>query len=335
MEEIQISPPPEPKHSLGEKAWLTRYLVSSLCPAMGVQASFDEIALPTYGLKSTLLLVRPHDSTPFVLRIFERASVGEKLLGHVDLARSAGLGVPKILYSDLSKGHFREHGFGIVVEELIEGTHLRSGEVGSEKLAKLGEGLARIHSVQSPRWGTPGRTRRGAFFGPMIQAKIENRLASIARFDEEFQKSWRERIMKWVKAQARDWEGGPPYALTHDKINTGNVLFSEGPRVHFLDLVTLRFGAPGKDLAAALYYFAAGDSEEATLKESYFGRLPAERREHFERFEGLYRAWHHLGRWAGKARANHKRKKKAADALDNRRGRALEREAVWRWIEGG
>ena len=54
---------------------------------------------------------------------------------------------------------------------------------------------------------------------------------------------------------------GDRFGLTHDKINGGNVMFTPSGEVRFLDLTSLFFGTPAKDLVAAIYYFCAKEQE--------------------------------------------------------------------------
>ena len=336
---------PQNRSRAGRLAWMTEYLTSTLCPALGIGQAFKEIALPVRGVKSTLLLVRPEADPPFVLRCIKGASSARALLGRTRFAQTENLPTARIRHTDTSRKHFRKHGFGIIVEELIEGTHRKAGEVGAEGIETLAGALAALHGVRAGRWGPPekatarrwGRRGAAAFFDAMIVAKFKNRLASVSKFDPRFEREWKNRILDFVRSCGAAWDGGPPYRLTHDKINTGNVLFSPGGQVFFLDLISLRFGAPGKDLAAALYYFCKGEGEESGLKKAYFSHLGSGEEEHFTKFEPLYRAWHHLGRWAAKSRGAYKTKKKGGDLQggETHLSRYDERDAMWAWIERG
>ena len=316
--------------------WMTEYLHSTLGKTLGIALDDAEIELPARGLRSGVLLVHPPGAEPFVLRCFTKPRKAGELLKLARFASGHSLPVPGIVFSDTSRGHVKRHGFAVVVEEFLEGEHLEAGQPTQSQLRSAGEALAGLHSVESKRWGSPLKLKRGSYFAAMIVDKFENRLQSIAKHDAEYTPEWRERVMTFVKGFKKGWDGGSPYALIHDKLNTGNVIFAEGGRVHFLDLESLQFGAPGKDLAAALYYFCGGETEEALFKESYFARLDSRRREHFERFERLYRAWHHLSRWASKSRAAYKAPAKGEEEPFLRFvPMARERWATWNWIEKG
>lgn len=303
---------------------------------MGIKPSFDEIAVPTHGTRSDVLLVRPRGATAFALRCIGNQSEAAGLVQNFEFAQSRGLPTPRLLYSEVTRSHHRRHGFSVLVEELIGGWHRDAEQAQPNELEELGEALARLHGVESDRWGSIGNLRSRSFFNAGIKTKFENRLASIAKFDPEFQKSWQTKILQFVKSYRNQWDGGPPFALTHDKINLGNVIFTAEAGAYFIDLTTMRFGAPGKDLTAALYYFCSDTQAEEELKRVYFGHLGSEREEHFHKFEPLYRAWHHLSRWAAKSRAAWKQVKKSGENIQEiRKSRFKERQKVWDWIDRG
>lgn len=321
-----------PNHTPQSMQKMTRYLTSVLCPALDIPPIFEEVSLPNFGVKSTLLLVRPRDRSPFVFRCFDGTNEAETFIRISQFADARNLPTPRLRYSDISSAHYRRHGFGAVVEELIEGEHIENGSAGEAQLDSLGRGLAKLHSIESDQWGVPGKLKSGAFFDPMILTKIENRLGSVMKFDPEFKREWKGQILDFARSFRKEWNGGPPYSLTHDKINRGNVVFPAEGLAHFVDLISLRFGIGAKDLIAALYYFCDGPEQERRVLDVYFSALPPERREHFERFEPLYRMWHHLSRWASKGRGLAKRSNRPTDseivaALER------EREATLAWLK--
>ncbi len=313
---------------------MTQYLRSTLCPALGISDEIERVVWPTRGIKSNLLLVHPGASPPFVLRWFQRPAQAARLGDLTRYAQSLQLPTPRVLYSECSRPHVRRHGFSVVVEELIAGEHLEPGQLTAGRLDALGQSLARLHAVESERWGPPGDPENGEFFRAHVEAKFKNRLHGIMKRDGAFEKEWKRQILDFVRGFRRSWDGGPPYALTHDKINPGNVIFMPQDEAKLLDLAMLRFGTPGADIAAALYYFCAGDEEERRFKEAYFSRLPPRWRDHFECFEPLYRAWLHLSRWASKSRDHDKRQGKRPPAKPGRvASHHQERDAMFAWIE--
>lgn len=313
--------------------WMTDYLTAELCPALGIAPVFDEITLPIYGVKSNVLLVRPHGAAPFVLRCMADLAEAERLGEIFRLAESRSLSVPRVKFAQVSKQDIRKRGFAVIVEECLEGRHLAPGEASEAQAAGLAETFARLHSVEREAWGPPGDLSRRSYFDRVVMKKIENRLDGVARCDEDFDRRWRAEILKFAKPLGKAWDGGPPFSLTHDKVNTGNVLFADGGRASLLDLESMRYGAPGKDFTALLYYFCAGAEQEERLKRLYFGRLPERHAAHYARFEPLYRVWLHLSRWAAKSHDIEKRRGKGKeDDADFLASRRREREATWKWM---
>lgn len=311
---------------------MTAYLTERLCPAMGIAAEFDEIEAPTFGVKSNVLLVRPRGAAPFALRLLPEMEEAERLLRIERLAEAERLPTARILHQEVTKEHMRKFGFVVIAEQLLEGVHLLPGAATDAQLAGLAETFARLHAVRAGRWGAPDGQSGGAFFDKVVLKKIENRLDSATKHDEDFERRWRGAILDFAKAFRSGWEGGPPFSLTHDKVNTGNVLF-DGERASLIDLESLRYAEPWKDFTALLYYFCDGPAQEETLKRLYFARMGGGASERFAKAEPLFRVWHHLSRWAAKSRdmaALRRKGKPGAEEMAESRRR--EREAVWRWM---
>lgn len=313
--------------------WMTTYLTGHLCGALGIPPVFDEIALPDYGLKSYVLLVHPHDQPPFILRCMVNPAEAQALRANMRLCGEHGLPTPAVRFEDISRDHFREHGFGVIVENLIEGKHLNAGTLSESQLAHLAEMFARLHRIESAQWGSPHDLSTRSYFDYVIVSKINNRLKTIAKFDEDFQSKWRDEIMKFIKSFRKGFDGLPPFSLTHDKINCGNVIFGAGEQSFVVDLESLCFGSPGKDITAAMYYFCKSPDEIATFKQKYFAEVGGRIQRHYEKHERLYRVWHHLSRWGNKSHNIYKRKKAGKDDPSLfYPTRAQEREALWVWV---
>lgn len=318
---------------LQKSTWMTNYLTSTLCRAMGIAPIFDEIELPARGLGSNLLIVRPRSAAPFVLHCLKHRPEAERLVEVLKITRGHGLPVPRLLYAEFSESHFRAHGFGAIVEAYIPGGHREAGEASPEELVNLARALARLHEVQSDTWGDPLKPRRSAFFDSAIVPSIEQRAAALVESVEEFGTADRKQVLGFVKGYRKGWDGGPPFSLIHDKIKTGSVIFAPGDETFLIDLQSAQFGTPGRDLVAALDAFCKGVKQQQDFKQAYFLLAGSRAKEHFERFAPLYWVWHHLGRWASKARTARKTapEQEAASAESRQR----ERDALRRWLDRG
>ena len=331
------------------------YLEQHVCPALHIPPAIERIAKPALGVKSTLFLVRPSGrALPFVVRCLTSRAEARRLIDIYRFAEGHDLPTPRLLHADASGEHIKDHGFATVVEECLEGDHRtarpRSDDPSVERpvdtppdaaqLDALARTLAALHRIESDRWGHPCRrgtawipwSLRGRLaFDRLILGKFKNRLASVERFDPAYESTWRGRILDFARSFRRGWDGGPPFGLTHDKLNPGNVLFAPDAEAFLLDLGSLQFGFPGKDLAAALYFFCDGAEAEVRFRRIYFELLPDRVRDHFERNEPLYRAYHHLSRWA--ARAHGLARKRESGYTLSLASAEREREAMWGWIE--
>ena len=77
---------------------------------------------------------------------------------------------------------------------------------------------------------------------------------------------------------------------------------------------------------------------EEVLKRAYFEKMKPADQDHFVSFEPLYRAWHHLGRWATKARSIFKSNEKSDSPDEHSADRgSLRRRRIetWKWIDMG
>lgn len=316
---------------------MSDFIEAKLRDRLGETFDFETLCHPERGTRSDLLLVRRTSGPGVVVRFFKNRARGVQVEKASTLARASGVPVPELILADNSRAHFLRHGFGVIVERLIEGEHPEAGALDRDKLGALGTALARLHAIERERWGRPGQIGLGSYFKKVILARVSNRLDSLKRFDPEYDPAWRSRMMRIMKEAGKSWDAGPPFALTHDKINPGNLIADREGNVFFLDVETLQFGAAGKDLSAAFYYFCGSDSDEEIFKEAYFAGLRPFHREHFARFEPLYRSWHHLSRWAAKTRAYEKGKKRDGVAPDEDvetyLTRTDDRAATWRWLE--
>lgn len=324
-----------PKLRSRKGSWTRDYLSSTLAPRLGITEPFEEVVQPDLGKRSSLLLVRPREADAFVARFIQDKKEAQALLAASEFTSERGLSTPRIVFHDITAEHFRKHGFGVIVEDQMEGEHREAEELDPSSLDRLAGAMALFHGVESEKWGDLGSPRSGNFYRPMVLAKMENRIASIEKFDEEFTPEIKGAILDFARKQEKQWDGGPPYALTHDKINKGNVIFGPSGTVTFLDLATLRYGAPEKDLVSVLYYFCEGPEQEQALLKTYFAKLPSDRAEQFKKSEPLFRAWHHLSRWAAKARGRSKKKKKKSKERAEYPSRLRERDAMLAWIEKG
>jgi hypothetical protein len=317
-----------------DDAWMTQYLHAFLLPRLAIPAEDLDVAVPRRGARSSLLVLRPPSGPARVARFHRDRAEAARLLRAHTLAALHELPAPRIVHHELSLRHRRRHGFAVLVEEFVEGAHATATDVSDERREALAATLAMFHAIERRFWGEPWRCGWRPFYAAMVHAKILNRIQSLREFEPEFTADDAERLIAFSRHMGRRWRGLPPFSLTHDKLNEGNVVFAPSG-AYLIDLLTLRFGAPGKDLAAALYYFCSTPEQEADFKRRYFGRLPPRHREHFEEFEPLYRAWHHLSRWAAKGRAYGKRAQAGRGGPGAYSSRFDERDALWRWVERG
>lgn len=313
---------------------MARYLGEVLCPRLGLPSSGLQIFVPRHGLKTQMLIVRGEGIEPCVVR-FHRNPVDARIcLRAHKLAEKKELPVPRIVYHDLSLPHRLRHGFAVQVEQYVRGAHLDPGTLGAERLDALASTLARLHSITPSMRRTPLFPNGRDFYRTVIRVKIQNRIESLTALPEEFTAQDQERLAAFSNRMMQQWSNLPSLTLTHDKINRGNIVFAGDGHAYLIDLITLRYGVPGKDLVAALYYFCGNEEEEKRLTDAYFSRLDPVHREHFEQFEPLYRVWHHLGRWSSKSRAFAKKavKNGAIKPSSAYPSRFAERDAVWNWV---
>ncbi len=313
---------------------MARYLGGVLGPRLGLPRAGLQIDVPRHGLNSQLIIVRGESIAPRVVRFHRNPVEARACLRAHQLAEKHGLPVPRLVHHDLTLPHRLRHGFSVLVEEYLVGAHLDPGSLGEARLRALATTLGELHGVTQDDSRNPLSQNGRDFFRSVIRVKLLNRIDSLMGLPDEFPPPDQERMRRFVERMMQKWSNPPKLTLTHDKINRGNIVFTGDDRAYLIDLVTLRYGSPGKDLIATLYYFCESAEEEEIFKRLYFDQLDPAYRLHFGEFEPLYRVWHHLGRWASKSRAYAKRVEKKGPIEPSRiySSRFAERDAVWAWV---
>lgn len=314
---------------------LEAYLTGVVGRRLGYGAGDFTFAEPGRGKRTGIIIIKPSGAPGIVLRCAAKPKEGRRWVRAIELTARHDLPTARGVYADISWRHFRRHGFGAVVEEWLDGEHLDRGTLTEANLEALGRALAALHRLARRGWGTPPLLRRTDYFRYVIARKFRARLETLARHDPGFTDGDRERVEAFRERMHAAWPARPAYHLTHNRINPGNILFRPDGRVSFLDLDTLAYGPPGKDLANTLAYFCEGEAQEIVFREAYFGAAGPERRADFERMEPLFRAWHHLSRWSRKARSHANDAWDETGAPPTTRGETCEREyqGTMRWIE--
>lgn len=313
---------------------LTAYLRQWLGPRLLLPSVFEEIERTSWRPSGGVFVVRPQGAAPLALRLLSDQGRAERYVRAARLAESKRLPTPRLVFADTSREHHREHGFSIVVERLIEGAQISRHEMDDAHRSALARTLAQTHSVESARWGAPGSFQFRFYFDRELIHRAEKRLRSVQTFDDSFRPEWRSRIERFFRARRSRWSIEAPYALTHDKINPGNVIFTDDGRAHLIDLRGMTFGSIGKDLAAALSFFCQTPEQVDAFKTVYFAGVGPRWRDHYERHEPVYQVCHHLTRWAARSRdASAVEKIDDAQREERRAQRRRERDLVWRWLD--
>jgi aminoglycoside phosphotransferase (APT) family kinase protein len=317
-----------------EADWIRHYTLRRICTALGLAPRLNRVEIPSRGRKSTLLMVWPETGPPMVVRRFKDPRLPRKLRRVHALLAEHDLPAPRLLYDAQSLLHWLRHGCAAMAETLIEGTLAFETEMKEPRLHALGETLALFHRIESPRWGEPGRLRTGPNFDGLIANKVAYRLDEIRRHEREGvgpSDADGRRILGFIESFRGRWGDGAPNVLCHGMLNPGNIVFTAGDRVVFIDWATMRYGPPGIDLAELLERFCADARSDAVLRDAYFAALPAEHRARFETFEPLFRVHCLLARWAAKERGIRKPRHAGRTGVAIERVRA----ALWNWIEKG
>lgn len=312
---------------------LASYLRTHLAPALNLPGGFEEVERTSERPHAPVFMIRPEGAPAFALRLVGDPGRGERLARAARLAESAGLPTPRLIHSDFSRAHFREHGFGVIVEEALTGESPARAETTDAHRGALAEALARVHAVESTRWGPPGRFQFRVYFEGALARRLERRLRWVQTLDDSFRPEWRETILQFIREERARWSIPGPFALTHDKIHPGNVIFAPDGRAQLVDLRGVAFGSVGKDLAAALSFYCATPEQTERFKETYFALVHPRWREHYARHEAVYQVSHHLNRWLSRSReALAARNGDESSREERRQSRKREREALWMWL---
>jgi len=271
------------------------YLVKRLLPLVKTDLASCEVKVPLSGVNSIVRLVHIRDGEGYVVRVFPRSERrrARALARAYELLRANGVSVPEIV--DWVENYSRS-GLTIYAERLIEGLPLSRRPFDPARADRLAELLIPLHRAKSPQWGAPGEPRRGDFSAYLFKRAI-NRLRRV-------RKGLTRATDPKVFRKIRDWFANERYRLgriarfdlTHDKINPGNILWSDAEkRFYLLDLATVRYGIKTKDLVVLYHEILRNDADAvAEFERVYFNAFSEEERREHESLRRWFHAYYHL-----------------------------------------
>jgi aminoglycoside phosphotransferase (APT) family kinase protein len=265
-----------------------------------LQAQSAEICvlIPSAGRNSITRLIEVDGAPRGVLRIFPRSEAPivrrrqllEELIAGNDLPMPALLDV-----------YDKEKDKTIVVlEEFVDGTHPNPGSVDSDQAAALADALAAIHRVSSPGHGFPGAVKTRGFHRDALRA-VRHRFTSIDRFDSpRFDRSERKRVKRWFGDFSQRLKEIREFSLIHYKPQARNLIWRPAQkRFILIDLTTMRFGCPLKDLAQVRHQiFGADPGPFDILLKRYREKAGNAFLQTFDAVETFFHAYFHLGQCA-------------------------------------
>mgnify|MGYP005836354501 FL=1 len=153
--------------------------------------------------------------------------------------------------------------------------------------------LARFHEVHRRIWGWPGFPRLGSYRAHFLR-RVAERIGHLAPALAPGQSGL---LDAWFRQHAVAAPLGPPFSLTHCRVNCGNFVVRPDGEAAVLDLIEARYGSYCPDLVSALERLCERDEGlMAAFLDEYFARRPAGCREAFEASRGFFEASRALGR---------------------------------------
>jgi aminoglycoside phosphotransferase (APT) family kinase protein len=300
--------PPSDKEAQGRALHdrILRYARGPLVGRLGEAELPTALEPATGGARSVVYFVDFPSGRRVVLRAVPRWLRAARLAYNFRSMKALGLPVPALLHAGLSPLTRLRWGFHPIVEEFVAGQDVPALGYEEGAVRAVALALARLHAVERRRWGWPGLSRFGSYRAYYL-ARLARRVRDL---DDALAERRGEALGAWLRDQAPRAPLDPPFALTHSRVNPGNIVVTPDGEAVVLDLIECRYGAWGPDLVSALRRLCGGLCErQASLLDEYFGHLPSGRREAFERSRPLFEAAYDLAeaavnaRWVARAAA--------------------------------
>ena len=253
----------------------------------------------TQGTRSIVHLVDFEGFPRIVLRAVDRWLRAARLAYNFHAFCRMGLPVPALLDSDLSPLTRWRWGFYALSEQFVEGQHVHEAADRAAAVRAVARGLASFHNVEWRRWGWPGFRRLGSYRRHVLE-RVAERTGHLARVLPQPE---RDALAAWFDDHAATAALGPPFALTHSRVNLGNFVVRPDGEATVVDLIECRYGSFCPDLISALYRLCERDERlMAGFLDEYFTARPTGCREAFERSRTFFEASHELGQAASNTR---------------------------------
>ncbi|MBN1868555.1 phosphotransferase [Candidatus Sumerlaeota bacterium] len=272
-----------------------------------------QLVIPLAGVRSIVRLIQVDGVSRAVVRVYSRregAAVDHRLRSDA-LVENHRLDAPRLL--DIYES--RRQGMTAVVEEFVRGVHPDPIALDDRQIEALARTFVRLLEVRSPEYGRVGDTRRGDYSREAFR-RFKNRFRSVRRWAPPMIGRPAKRLVRrWFRDWSRRFAGTTEYSLVHDKPNLGNVLWdAEAGRFVLIDLTTLSFGCPAKDLVQVEHEVLGGDATRIERFQSrYFSGWDTGAKARYDELLPYHHAYYRLCECA----INCRRESKHSGSLDH------------------
>ncbi|HUT25003.1 MAG TPA: aminoglycoside phosphotransferase family protein [Sumerlaeia bacterium] len=294
--------------------FLKRYVERRLPRLQGPTKGEVKMVVPLTGVMSLVRLIEVGGVPRAVIRVYpdSQADLVDRRLRADALVETHGLNAPRLI--DVHES--RRTGLVAIVEEYLQGTHPEPKDLDTPRVEALADAVAGLHAVRAGHFGPLGAESRGDFSAE-ARRMVRNRWRSVRRWAATQSRAApapidgasRRLAKKWFRAFARRFADLKEFSLIHDKPNRGNLIFQTDPlRCVFVDLSTLRYGHPAKDLVQICHEILGGSARWIeTFLTRYFAQAAHCDRADYEALAPFYHAYYHLGQCAINCRREAKR----------------------------
>ncbi|MBN1902117.1 phosphotransferase [Candidatus Sumerlaeota bacterium] len=295
------------------------YILNRLFPRFHLTLRECRVEVPLIGRKSCIRFLRTSSGDGYAIRAFLRSRLNEAklLFSSQRFLEEKGLPVPHIV--DLAE-KYSSKGVSFLTEEYLPGESWETLERSPEAAGKLGGLLAQLHLLESDSWGAFGaKSANGKGFGDSQFGLVKNRLYRIGKFlKNDIPSSEFSEIRNWFRGFTKPLNSFITFQLIHNKINRGNVIFSQDKNSMFLlDFSTLQYGYRGKDIVQAERALLKNDDQLVDeFQKEYFRHFPDETKKMYDVFSPFYHAYYHLSKCAANIRRNFMMRSNKNDETD-------------------
>jgi Ser/Thr protein kinase RdoA (MazF antagonist) len=273
-------------------AALEQYVARKVLPRMKLSNTPFILEPTTLGNRNRIFFLHIGSDRTLILKGFaKKRRLQNSLIAARFLAR-CNLNAPAVFFSDTSDRTRRALGYYFCCEEKVDGSTLADAPDLSAVLPAVASFYARMHTIQSSRWG---KLTSGHKFGftRYIMDKASKRLARVEKSCAELAGSHDlQACLAWFRAHQHTISNIRHFSLCHSDVNSRNILITNDRQVCIIDNEALKYMPFILEFFRLKLVLCADDRDaQAIFENAYLQHSAPARRDEFFRTRDFFHAY--------------------------------------------